>query len=135
MSEPDHKRIWLEPPAAENSRDEGRLWCAEKVWPEAPGDPEPTEYIRADIVKHWASQVDLQIQEREKYRVQLVQALALLKSFVSDVNAMRSSKPDDRYGLSEFSTWSVNSDNDTIAVEWPNLVITLEDTEQFLRDL
>lgn len=42
----DHERIWLEPPPGGS---EGRLWCQDKVWPENEGDPEPIEYVRADI--------------------------------------------------------------------------------------
>ena len=44
----DHRRIWLQhPDDADDSM--GRLWCKDKVWPDEPGDSEPTEYVRADI--------------------------------------------------------------------------------------
>lgn len=44
----DHERIWLEPLAPQYGHD-GRLWCQNKVWPQYEGEPEPTEYVRADL--------------------------------------------------------------------------------------
>lgn len=43
----DHARIWLEPWPGDGAN--GRTWCQDKVWPAEEGDPEPTEYIRADL--------------------------------------------------------------------------------------
>ena len=50
--QPDHERIWLEPPAGGEYT--GRMWCQEDVWtndPEYRDDGPPTEYVRADIAK------------------------------------------------------------------------------------
>lgn len=46
----DHARIWLEPRSPDDRYgSDGRTWCQDKVWPEHEGQPEPTEYVRADI--------------------------------------------------------------------------------------
>lgn len=46
----DHPRIWLEPRSPDDRYgSDGRTWCQDKVWPEHEGQPEPTEYVRADI--------------------------------------------------------------------------------------
>lgn len=46
----DHERIWLQNAEDAKHTLEGRLWCQDKVWPNDPGDGEPTEYVRADLV-------------------------------------------------------------------------------------
>lgn len=47
----DHERIWLEPRSHDGRYGhDGRQWCQDKVWPFSEGEPEPTEYIRADLV-------------------------------------------------------------------------------------
>src|SRR4030095_1904517 len=46
---PDHERIWLQ--NANDAGDEGRMWCEDKVWPNGPEEGEPTEYMRADLIK------------------------------------------------------------------------------------
>lgn len=51
----DHERIWLEPAPGDS---EGRTWCQDKLWPEDEGQPEPTEYVRADLVIR-KDQIDL----------------------------------------------------------------------------
>lgn len=46
----DHERIWLEPRTPDDCYgSDGRTWCQDNVWPEHEGQPEPTEYVRADI--------------------------------------------------------------------------------------
>lgn len=42
----DHKIIWLQAECP----GEDRLWCEDKVWPECDEEPEPTSYVRGDIV-------------------------------------------------------------------------------------
>lgn len=53
----DHERIWLEPAPGDS---EGRTWCEDKFWPENEGEPEPTEYVRADLVIR-KDQIDLSL--------------------------------------------------------------------------
>jgi hypothetical protein len=45
----DHERIWLQ--AADDAAEYGRLWSQNKVWPDHPDDSEPTEYVRADLMR------------------------------------------------------------------------------------
>lgn len=44
----DPPRIWLQNAEDANHVDD-RLWCAHPVWPDAPEDGEPVEYIRIDL--------------------------------------------------------------------------------------
>ena len=60
----DHERIWLEPAPGDCN---GRTWCQDKVWPEKEGDPEPTEYVRADIVAKQAAEI-LQLKQSNNRR-------------------------------------------------------------------
>lgn len=45
----DHERIWLQNAEDGKRSGEGRMWCADKIWPDHPEDGEPTEYVRADL--------------------------------------------------------------------------------------
>lgn len=70
MTEPDadHARIWLEPMSPDGRYGcEGRLWCQDKVWPDHEGQPEPTEYVRADLFAALA-------EERDRLREALAEA-------------------------------------------------------------
>ena len=45
----DPERIWLQNAKDGEASNDGRLWCADKIWPDDALDGEPTEYIRADL--------------------------------------------------------------------------------------
>ncbi|WP_089177299.1 hypothetical protein [Bosea sp. AS-1] len=64
----DHERIWLEPMAPVYGC-EGRQWCQDKVWPDCDGDPEPTEYIRADLHRQALSAKDRELAEAQRPEV------------------------------------------------------------------
>lgn len=80
----DHERIWLEPMAPVYGC-EGRQWCQDKVWPDCDGDPEPTEYIRADLHRHALSAKDRELAEATKAKdgayAERNQCVALIAKF------------------------------------------------------
>ena len=46
----DHERIWLQSADDAAAIGANREWCSAPVWPDDPGDSEPTEYVRSDLI-------------------------------------------------------------------------------------
>lgn len=133
----DHERIWLEPDGGHHGE---RCWCKDTVWPEDEGDPEPTKYLRADLVIE-RSFYDAAVKDQIAASEQNLKLKAVLKELVSDIASMRyipdDAHEDSGYWFGAFSEvidgrgWR---DSDT-KIEWPNLAITTEKAETLLKEL
>jgi len=137
----DHERIWLEPRASDDYfGHDGRSWCQDKAWPEKEGEPEPTEYIRADLHQHVVNAVTGIGEENCKLKLQLNKAVTALKSLVSDIRGMTTQPAGDSDSAYWFGPFSEATDamaepDSDVCVEWPNLAISCEDAEKLLKEL
>lgn len=66
------ERIWLQSAEDAKHQCEGRMWCADKVWPENADQREPTEYLRADIAERQIAELRAEVAEHKRLKNQLV---------------------------------------------------------------
>lgn len=139
QNQKDPLRIFLEPvDHSQPFASDERTWCDDNVWGDEHGGA--IEYVRADLHQANIEEYKRLSTLSAKRAGQVASLKFLLQSIVNDVRSMRAK---DREGsvvsvenwLVGFSEWTSNPDDDTMAIEWPNLAISVGEAEAYLKEL